>query len=236
MHKIAIDPVMLERGRTNRNNRDRSFTHLDMKKVAHVVIDMQTAYLQPGSRCEVPIAREIVPNVNAISEAVRQGGGLNVFIRKTFNPNEAFPWNGWYSDLLGDSFSTDLKGLLTPGSETHELWPEIDAAPGEQVVNKTRFSAFTHGTCDLHDLLQERGIDTVIITGTLTNFCSESSARDANQLNYKVIFVSDGNAALTDEEHNATLGTLYTCWADVISTEQVIELIASSSAKRDAAA
>lgn len=228
MHRIEIDPVMLERGRRNRDNRDFAFTSLDMAKVAHVVIDMQTAYLSPGSCAEVPIAREIVPNVNALAKAVREAGGLNVFIRKTYNPSEPNPWGNWYASLLGSPFSTELAAALTPGSPSHELWPHLDVSPGDLVVNKTRFSAFTPGTCDLHALLRERGIDTVIITGTLTNFCSESTARDANQLNYKVIFVSDGNAALTDEEHNSTLGTLYAAYADVVSTGGVLELIRQS--------
>ncbi len=50
-------------------------------------------------------------------------------------------------------------------------------------------------------MLRAQGFDTVLITGTVTNVCCESSARDAMMLNFKTIFVSDANAAMTDEEH-----------------------------------
>jgi ureidoacrylate peracid hydrolase len=84
-------------------------------------------------------------------------------------------------------------------------------------------------------MLQERGIDTLIITGTATNVCCESTARDAMQMNYKVIFVSDGNAAMTDAEHNATLNNMLNLFADVMSTEEVVGCVASASARSKAA-
>ena len=51
------------------------------------------------------------------------------------------------------------------------------------------------GTSDLPERLRARGFDTVLITGTVTNVCCESSARDANMTNFRTIMVSDGNAA-----------------------------------------
>jgi len=48
----------------------------------------------------------------------------------------------------------------------------------------------------------------LIITGTLTNVCCESSARDAYMLGYKVLFASDATAAVSDAEHNAALTNL----------------------------
>jgi ureidoacrylate peracid hydrolase len=103
-------------------------------------------------------------------------------------------------------------------------------------VSKGRFAAFIPGTCDLHQILQERGIDTLIITGTVTNCCCESTARDAMQLNYKVIFVSDGNAALSDAEHNATLNNMCALFADVMSTDEVVSALERSGARARTAA
>jgi ureidoacrylate peracid hydrolase len=56
------------------------------------------------------------------------------------------------------------------------------------VVNKRRFGAFVPGSSDLHARLQERGIDTLIISGTVTQVCCDSTARDAMMMNYKVFF------------------------------------------------
>ena len=88
----------------------------------------------------------------------------------------------------------------------------------------------------MHQILQDRGIDTLIVTGTVTNCCCESTARDAMQLNYKVIFVSDGNAALSDAEHNATLNNMCALFADVMSTEEVVSALTRAGVARRSAA
>jgi len=115
-----------------------------------------------------------------------------------------------------------MQAAFGPGSHHFALRPQLDVQPSDWIVDKTRFSAFVPGACDLHERLRSAGIDTLIITGTLTNCCCESTARDAMQLNYKVIFVSDSNAALTDVEHNATLNNMCALFADVMSTEEVV--------------
>jgi ureidoacrylate peracid hydrolase len=61
-----------------------------------------------------------------------------------------------------------------------------------------------------------------MITGTATNVCCESTARDAMMLDYEVIMVSDGTAALTDEEHAAALNTFMLFFGDVMSTDETI--------------
>ena len=104
------------------------------------------------------------------------------------------------------------------------------------IVDKTRFGAFVPGASDLDNILQARGIDTLIITGTATNVCCESTARDAMQMNYKVIFVADANATNTDAEHNATLHNMVRLFADVMTTEELLGFLRSSSAAGEAAA
>jgi len=98
------------------------------------------------------------------------------------------------------------------------------------LVDKTRFGAFVPGASRLHEILQEKDIDTLIITGTLSNCCCESTARDAMQMNYKIIFVSDANAALTDAAHSATLENMTFLFADVMPTSQVIAAITRTPA------
>jgi ureidoacrylate peracid hydrolase len=122
------------------------------------------------------------------------------------------------------------KAAFTRGAPDFELWSGLDVRDGDLIVDKTRFSGFIPGTSELHDLLQARGIDTLIITGTLTNCCCESSARDAMQMGYKIIFVSDANATLSDEEHNATLISMTTIFADVMDTDHLLGVIEASIA------
>ena len=95
----------------------------------------------------------------------------------------------------------------------------------DHIVEKTRFGAFVPGASHLHELLQSHGVDTLIVTGTLTNCCCESTARDAMQMNYKVIFVSDATATLTDAAHNATLENMAMLFADVMTTREVLTAV-----------
>jgi ureidoacrylate peracid hydrolase len=76
----------------------------------------------------------------------------------------------------------------------------------------------------------------VLITGTVTNVCCESSARDAMMLNFKTIMVSDGNAARTDAEHNATLASFYSVFGDVMDTDHLIRCLEANAQARPAAA
>ncbi len=114
------------------------------------------------------------------------------------------------------------------------MWPGLDVAAGDLKVRKSRFGAFVPGASDLHSILQARGIDTLIITGTATNVCCESTARDAMMMNYNVAFVSGGTATHSDVEHNATLGNLIASFADIMTTDEVIARLASVPANQAA--
>jgi ureidoacrylate peracid hydrolase len=124
---------------------------------------------------------------------------------------------------------------LTPGSRGHAIYADLHVKPEDEVVEKQRFSAFVQGSSDLPHRLRAQGYDTVLITGTVTNVCCESSARDAMMLNFKTIMVSDANAARTDEEHNATLATFYAIFGDVMDTAFLIERLEANAAARVAA-
>jgi ureidoacrylate peracid hydrolase len=71
----------------------------------------------------------------------------------------------------------------------------------------------------------------VLITGTLTNVCCESSARDAMMRNFKTVMVHDANAALTDADHNNSLGALCQVFADVMSTDDAIARLTAGKAE-----
>jgi len=76
---------------------------------------------------------------------------------------------------------------MAPGTRGHEIYPTLKVEPQDEIVNKYRFSAFAQGASDLPERLRAQGYDTVLITGTVTNVCCESSARDAMMLNFKTI-------------------------------------------------
>lgn len=225
MHKIeipqyALDRIQLRRGRFHQ------FDRLDPKRTAHIVVDLQNGFMAEGQVGEVAAAREIVPNVNRISRALRAAGGLVIYIQNTIDGAALSDWTNYFNFVMTPTRRARMTETFTPGNFGHAIWDGLEVLPQDLKVLKRRFGAFVPGSSDLHEILQARGIDSLIITGTVTNVCCESTARDAMMMNYKVVFVSDGNAAFTDEEHNASLASLAVLFADVASTDETVALLA----------
>jgi len=99
-------------------------------------------------------------------------------------------------------------------------------------VRKRRFSPFIAGSSNLEALLRDRAIDTVIITGTRTNVCCETTARDAMMLDFKAVMVSDATAAASELEQMAGLMTVFQVFGDVRTTDEVVALIEQGAAVR----
>jgi ureidoacrylate peracid hydrolase len=226
MHPTTVPLEIVDRVRARRG-RLHPFDRLSPSRTALVVIDMQNAFCAPGAAVEVPVARSIVPNINRLAAAIRASGGLVVWVQMTIK-SEA-DWPVFLSALVDTGNSSRILAELRPGSEGHRLWSECEAKPADLVVAKNRFSAFLPSACDLSATLKSRGIESVLIAGTLTNICSESSARDAAMQDFKVTLVSDGNAARSDDEHLATLITFIQSFGDVRTTDELVDLLRGHS-------
>ena len=224
MHKIAIPSYAIERALARRG-RLHPFEDLDPARTALVVVDLQNGFMVPGQPAEIAQAREIVPAVNRLARATRAAGGAVVWIQNTITPESEQSWSVWLGNFADDHWGPRMRQAFTPGDFGHALYPDLNVLPGDLTVRKTRFSALVQGASDLDAILRTRGVDTLIIVGTATNVCCESTARDAMMLNYKVFFVSDANACRTDEEHNATLAIMMIMFADVRSTDEMIALL-----------
>lgn len=220
IRNASIDDEILSRMKATRGAR-RHLAELDPARTAHVVIDLQNGFMSEGALLEVPDARKIVPNVNRISRALRSAGGLVVFTRFIFDKNEARYWSAFYDRFLNANRSVRQREVFAPTAHGAALWDGLDRSDADLIVDKTRFSAFVPETSDLQRILQGRGIETLIISGTMTNCCCESTARDAMQLGFDVIFSTDANAALTLAEQSATLLNMATLFAEIASADEI---------------
>src|ERR1051325_775307 len=209
MHKVALSPDMVARVMKRRGGKLHAFDRLDPAKTALLVIDMQNAWVKPGMPAYTPTCEGIVPNINRLAGAMRAAGGSVWWVRAIYGDDAPRTWSA-YMEFVSPEFSTAMLGALTEGAEGAELWHALDVRPGDQHVIKRRFSALIQGSSDLDARLRAAGIDTLVIAGTATNICCESTARDAFMLNYRTIVVSDANATVSDEAHNASLNALFT--------------------------
>jgi ureidoacrylate peracid hydrolase len=213
---VIVQQVIQRRGAMH------SFVNLNPARTALVVIDLQHAFMNDTvGFAAVPAARDIVPAVNRLGSAVRETGGGVFWIKMTHNDRCFTEWSVAY-ELPTPEYRAKRIAALSEGTLGHELWPELDVRPQDEIVRKYRYSAFMPGTSDLPERLRARGFDTVLITGTVTNVCCESSARDANMMNFRTVMVSDGNAALSQQEHEASLTAFYNTFGDVMDTDMII--------------
>jgi ureidoacrylate peracid hydrolase len=234
MHKLEM-PSWATAVALDRRGKAHIYDNLDPRKTALVVVDLQNGFMdEEVAIAYVPTAVEIVPNVNKLAAAVRRTGGKVVWIKMTFDAATVASWSEYF-DMLTPARRARAIANMAPNARGHELYPTLEVRPEDEIVNKTRFSAFVQGSSDLPERLRAQGFDTVLITGTVTNVCCESSARDAMMLNFKTVMVSDGNAARTDAEHNATLASFYSVFGDVMDTDYLIRCLEANAQARAAA-
>jgi ureidoacrylate peracid hydrolase len=234
MHKLSIPQSVTDRVIARRGT-EHCFAELDPAKTALVVVDMQNAFMMPGvGHAVCDVAREIVPNINRLARALRTTGGTVVWIKTRFTEASLTEWSNSYGILLPERKAKRIEAL-SPGGLGYELWDGLEVRPEDVLVDKERFSAFLPESSNLAALLRGRGIDTVLITGTVTNVCCESSARDAMMMNFRTVMVTDANAAANDAEHNASLTAFYLTFGDIQSTDMIAASLARNAPNAAAA-
>ena len=229
MHKLAISPDIIARVEA-RCGTAHPFNDLDPARTAFVVIDMQLGFMDPAiSHACCPMAEHIVPAINRLASALRRAGGAVFWIQNTHDASCDTSWSVMQRMATPASRARRV-AAMTEGSPGHALWPSLDVQPEDEKVLKRRFSAFIQGSSDLPTRLRARGFDTVLIGGTVTNVCCESSARDAMMLDFRTIMVADANAAMNDAEHNASLANFWNIFGDVMTVDHVIERLSAAAA------
>src|SRR5580692_924323 len=233
MHKIAISQAALDRMK-NRMGKMHPFDTVDSRKTALLVVDMQNYFVKPGHQGEVPAAREIVPNINRLAAELRRRGGHVVWIRNgTRDTRES--WSNYHGYLQKPERAERRLQAMDIDGDGYAYWQGNDIRPEDAQITKNRYSAFIRGSSDAEQHLHDRGIDTLLVAGTATNVCCESTARDAMMLNFKVALVSDGLATHTDDEHNATLSAFYGQFGDVQTVDELVQSLERGDKARAAA-
>ena len=235
MHKTVISQSVIDRV-VARRGREHIFDDLNPAKTALVVVDMQNGFMVPElGHAPCATAHEIVPNINRLAQAVRETGGAVIWIQTAYTEETLTSWSTLYGMMLPKGRER-RKFSLTRENKGYDIFPDLKIEKSDIIVEKMRYSAFIQGSSDIEQVLNSRGLDTVLITGTVTNVCCESTARDAMMRNYKTVMITDGNAAGTDEDHNAALNNFYLTFGDIMSTDFAVECLRRNAQKGLAAA
>lgn len=223
VHQIQLNQAVVERVMKRRGTL-HAFDKIDARKTALLAIDMQNWMIDPALPSAVRYGTEIVAPVNAVADTLRAKGGAVVWVKMIADDRALKDWSVFYDGVVANQ-RAQFYDVLRAGGPAGEIYPGMHVDANDIISLKTRYSCVLAQSSDLHQRLSERGIDTVIIAGAVTNVCCESSARDAMMMNYRTIVLSDGCAAHTDEEHNASLSNLLNMFADVRSGEDVVSLL-----------
>lgn len=217
LHNWLIEPREYAR-QEQRRGRRHAFERLSPATTALIVVDMVPFFVSESAYC-----RGIVPNVNLLATTLRAAGGTVAWVLPKAGQS---PLPSPLSiEFFGETISTLFANSGGHGPLPDRLWQELDVAGSDLFVEKSAMSAFFPGASSIASLLAECQIDTVLITGTLTNICCESTARDASTIGFRVIMVADANAARREVDHNAALHNVYRSFGDVRPTSEVINLI-----------
>jgi ureidoacrylate peracid hydrolase len=203
--------------------------HVDPRKTAMIVVDMQNDFVAVGAPMETPAARAMVPDLARTLKFCRDVGIRIIYTTHAHRGDGSDM--GLFDDLWPPIAS---RAGLVDGTPGIEIYPDVAPTTGEHVIKKHRYSGF-FGT-DLDIILREWGIDTVIISGTTTENCCHATARDAMFRNYRVVFLSDATATFdypdvgygampAAEVHAATLAILSVSTAHVMTVAELMQRV-----------
>jgi len=221
MHHPIIRPHVVDR-LLARRGKLHWFDALDPKRTALIVVDMQSTFCEPGSPAEVPESRNIVQPINHLARELR-ARNIPIFwiLHANTHLGSKSDWEIFFNHVVHNDVRTKTIDSLMPGKQT--VWRDLETSVQDIVITKNRYSALIPGSSTLENMLRNYGVDTLLIAGTKTNVCCESTGRDAMMLDFKVVMISDCCAALSEEEHRVTLETFIQQFGDVMTATEVLE-------------
>ena len=221
MHRVEIGQDIVERLEARRG-RYHLYDAIDPGKTAFLVVDMQNAFCKPGAPAEVPASRGIVGNINQLAKTLRARGVQVIWVISAFDSkNGRSDWENFFNYIVAADVRERTLAYMAPGAEGAALWPEMDAREEDIHVEKNRYSCLAPGASQLERILRSRGIECLLIGGTKTNICCETTARAAFDMDFKVILVNDCCAALSEREHLATMENMIQQFGDVMTADEV---------------
>jgi nicotinamidase-related amidase len=197
----------------------------EAERAALLVIDMQRDFVDAGAVMEVQMARERVGEMKRVIDACREAGIPVIYTRHVLlDQFEVSPLEVAYQPRLET-------GGMRAGSPGVEIVEALRPRPDDVIIDKHRYDAFYNTRLDtvLRNIRGPGVVDTVIIIGTVTSICCESTARSAFMRDFKVAFISDANGGLDDASHNATLDIIGKVFGRVMDSATLLELVATPS-------
>lgn len=193
---------------------------IDKTKTALIVVDMQNYYLSFTKDFYFINIDEVIININLLVDKCHKNDVPVIWLRNNFTVNDNFDDSGYYPDFHKQPLCPDLCNMHKGTDVFSKL--HIDESKDYQVT-KNRYSPFINNSSKLEELLNTLDKKQIIITGIVANVCVESLVRDAMQMNYQVILVSDAVSSFDRIILEASLMVMKLFFADVVTTQNILE-------------
>lgn len=175
----------------------------DLHRPAVIVIDMHRGSIDPPGTVYVPEGSSIVPSLSGLLERARGVGVPVVYVVHQIRPDGSDARSPFWQEAesVGDLYPNVREQVV--GSDWTQIADGLEPAAGDFVVPKKRYGAFTGN--DLAFLLENLGVETLIVTGVETEICVLATAYHGFNEDYRVVVASDGTAGLDSELATAAL-------------------------------
>ena len=191
------------------------FGHLG-PSAAHLCIDMQTVFAE-RTDWHVPWMERVLPVVQRIAETRRERTIFTRFVPPDDPEQMPGSWQRYYRrwrHMTGERIDPALIELLPPLRAL---------VPPAQVIDKAHYSPFAEQV--LPDLLRQRRIDTLVITGSETDVCVSAAVLDAVDLGYRVVLATDALCSTSDEAHDSLMalyGNRFSQQIEVAGSQEIL--------------
>lgn len=196
---------------------------INKSKTALLVVDVNNNFFMQGMPFYVPNSGTILPNLKKLIKTCREMKVPVIYMTQAYRPD---------GSNIGLASSTSTlafppKGdVAAEGTKAVEIYSEVKPEKGDIIIKKMRYSSFFN--TDLESTLRWLGVDTVILTGTVTDCCIITTTFDAYQRDIKPVVLSDCTAARDDETHKVILRTIARVAGEVTTTDNIVERLKSS--------
>jgi len=204
---------------------------MDNQNIALIIVDMQNDFLHqdgfvPRYSREIGVPdnafdllQKPIPFIKKLADSFNAHKRPVVYIYTAWKPD--------YSDVAIPLRKMKGKakeaGALVEGTWGAEIIDELKPAAGSHLVLKKAYGGFFRTTLD--QTLQNLGVKRLFMTGVATNFCVETTAREAVAYGYEIVMVSDATATYDPAGHQASLNVMAAGFGEVMSADEVLQVI-----------
>jgi ureidoacrylate peracid hydrolase len=213
----------------------------EIGKSALIVVDMQNDFVHPdgGFACkareapekgiDMPFLMGTIPHVKRLVGAFRGAGRPVIYIAHVVKPDYSdaqFPY--WRIGVAPDGNRT----FVVEGTWGAQIVDDLMPREGEHLIAKKGFGGFSNTPLDT--ILRNLGVTTCVVSGVTTCVCVSTTVRGGVEHNYRMILVKDAVAEVSRETHEAELKTMARVFADVVTTDEVVGMLAPGSPMQSA--